>query len=286
MGNLIDTSCACGNPPPGPVAQEICEYIKTLDDVPHCVRVISGLKTMTKAQLKEEFISKSNQPFPFVMAGKSFQELSIGKSALDMFKFIGYETDYKVDRKGKVEGDWLFKKLELGTKFYLVVFGVDEEESYPATWDGILSLLQKHEPACATKIAPHIEIMRKMPIEKLLELARSVDEFAPEDYALVDTFEHYENSGNDSVEDARGFLRHTLKCTTLFRGDGFAYDDKGKRGAEEILMPRVKVSALPLPSTKMPSPIFCVSDDVKHDLKKYRLWHRNLTHGRNSSLGR
>ena len=41
-----------------------------------------------------------------------------------MFKFIGYETDYKVDRKGKVEGDWLFKKLELGTKFYLVVFGV------------------------------------------------------------------------------------------------------------------------------------------------------------------
>ena len=293
MGNFLtsEQNCTCG-PGPGPVATEICEYIKTLEDVPHCVRVIAAPPTMTKAQLKDEFISGPNQPYPFAISGKSFKKLSTGKSAKEMFKFIGYETDYQ-NGNGK---DWLFKKLELKTKFYLVVFGSDEQGTFPATWDGILSLLQKHAPACATKIKPHVETMRAMDNDDLLELAKSVEDLEPEDYALVNNFQSYEHSSKDSLKHARGFLRHALKCTPLFRGDGFAYDDKNKRGAEEILMPRLKVSELPLPSTKMssvslscrptPSPIFCLSDDMTYDLKKYRLWYRDQTHGRNSSLGR
>ena len=284
MGNFLtsEQNCTCG-PGPGPVATEICEYIKTLEDVPHCVRVIAAPPTMTKAQLKaDEFISGPNQPYPFAISGKSFKKLSTGKSAKEMFKFIGYETDYQ-NGNGK---DWLFKKLELKTKFYLVVFGSDEQGTFPATWDGILSLLQKHAPACATKIKPHVETMRAMDNDDLLELAKSVEDLEPEDYALVNNFQSYEHSSKDSLKHARGFLRHALKCTPLFRGDGFAYDDKNKRGAEEILMERLKVSELPLPSTKTPSPIFCLSDDMTYDLKKYRLWYRDQTHGRNSSLGR
>ena len=281
MGNFLtsEQNCTCG-PGPGPVATEICEYIKTLEDVPHCVRVIAAPPTMTKAQLKDEFISGPNQPYPFVIGGKSFKKLSTGKSAKEMFKFIGYETDYQ-NGNGK---DWLFKKLELKTKFYLVVFGSDEQGTFPATWDGILSLLQKHAPACATKIKPHVETMRAMDNDDLLELAKSVEDLEPEDYALVNNFQSYEHSSKDSLKHARGFLRHALKCTPLFRGDGFAYDDKNKRGAEEILMPRLKVSELPLPSTKTPSPIFCLSDDMTYDLKKYRLWYRDQTHGRNSNI--
>ena len=44
---------------------------------------------------------------------------------------------------------------------------------------------------------------------------------------------------------ARSFLRVTMKCTSLFSGDGFAYSETGKRGVQEWLVKRVAISDIP-----------------------------------------
>lgn len=234
------------------VCDALSSYIDELDQgTNHCVRVISDTGAKTRDEMLEEYISREDQPFPFVMSGMSYTKLR-GKTVLEMFQFIGFQTDWAKD-------DWLFRKLASGTRFWLVVFG--EGNATPATWAGIMDLTRQQSPACAEKLAPHMEIMANMSIEELVELARRVDKVDAEYYATVGTFEGYAASDTDTLEHARAFLRHTLKCTTLYRGDGYAYDDQGVRGSEEVLMPRVKIGELPVPSTGNPSPLFCLSDD-------------------------
>ena len=44
----------------------------------------------------------------------------------------------------------------------------------------------------------------------------------------------------------RAFLRWTMKCMELYRGDGYAYDDAGRRGVDEYLIPRMSINSLKL----------------------------------------
>jgi len=248
-----------------PVLQNIDTYLESLADTPHLVRIIMDRSgKWTEEDVKEEFISSEDQPLPFVMGGKSFLELR-GKSTIEMFQFIGFQTDYTRD-------EWLFQKLDGGTRFYMVIFGADE--SIPATWDGIMGFLRGHHPKCAGKLAPHVETMKTMSPPELVQLAAGVGDVPKAYYDTVSSFDAYVESQENTLQHARAFLRHTLKCTTLYRGDGYAYDDNGTRGTEEVLMARKKISELPLPSTGKPPPIFCLSDDPALDAKvaEYRIW--------------
>lgn len=57
-----------------------------------------------------------------------------------------------------------------------------------------------------------------------------------------------EDSTNSTltVNVCRAFLRWTMKCMELYRGDGYAYDDAGQRGVDEYLIPRVSINSLKL----------------------------------------
>ena len=162
-------------------------------------------------------------------------------------------------------------------KFHLVVFG--SQTVQPASWDGILELLKGEHSKCYEKVLPHVEVMKTMSLEALKDLAKSVESWNPEVVADVDSFDKYANSQIDTLQHARSFLRHTLKCTLLFRGDGYAYDDNDVRGTEEYLVPRVQIKNLPVPSTGVPSPIFCLSDDIEEQVAKYRLWKQEKEQG-------
>jgi hypothetical protein len=249
----------------GLIAQRVSAYIRRLDETPHCVRVISSEAGVTEDDMRGRFISGKGQAYPFVIGGNAYRELC-GQTALEMFKYIGYQTDWAAD-------EWLFSKLAEGTKFWLVVFG-QTEQATPATWDGLVALTRKLSPNCAEKLVPHVETMRKMPVDELTSLGKGVDSVPSEVYPSVSSFEDYAASEVDTLEHARAFLRHTLKCTTLYRGDGHAYDDQGIRGSVEVLVPRMTVAELPLPSTGRPSPLFCISDDVADQVDEYRLHAR------------
>ena len=77
----------------------------------------------------------------------------------------------------------------------------------------------------------------------------------------VNSFENFEKSTlPPSAALVRAFLRYTLQCTELFRGDGYTYDPSNeidKRGVKEFLFPRSRISELPNCSS-----LFCISDDV------------------------
>lgn len=133
--------------------------------------------------------------------------------------------------------------------------------------------MQAEHPAAAAKLRPHVETMRGMALEDLHRLAYQVEAITDPAYkAIVGSCQGYADMEEDTLLHGRAFLRHYFKCTPLFSGDGFATDAAGNRGACEVLMPRAKISDLPLPSTGEPSPQFCISDDVGKLVEEYIQW--------------
>lgn len=171
----------------------------------------------------------------------------------------------KLQHAHRYEVEWLRDKLNKGQKFYIVFFGGDIDVCTVADWAGIMSVVEKTSPACAKKLAPHVKTMQEMAAcdpEAWKALSSQFETLSRDAYRVVSSFDGYAASPIDTVEHARAFLRHTLKCTPLYQGDGYAYDEDGIRGVAEALVPRMRIADLPLPSTGVKSPLFCISDDL------------------------
>jgi len=237
----------------GTVAGQVGAYMKTLDlSQPHYSRVFTDdTGKQTTAEMQQQYISGPSQPFPFVAHCGALQ----GKTAPEMFDLIGYEEQ------------WLRDKLDRGQKFYLVFFGGGNNNDVctVADWAGITSVVEETSPVCAKKLAPHIKTMREMAArdpKAWRALSSKFEALSPDAYKVVSSFDGYAASPIDTVGHARAFLRHTLKCTPLYQGDGYAYDEDGTRGVAEALVPRMRIADLPHPSTGVKSPLFCISDDL------------------------
>lgn len=55
------------------------------------------------------------------------------------------------------------------------------------------------------------------------------------------TYEAWEKS-DKGLTALRALLYHTLHLRELFAGDGFTYDENGKRGVKEYLMPNKTIN--------------------------------------------
>jgi len=188
-----------------------------------------------------EYLSGATQPYPFIVGPEDVQSLLRLSSHAEIMDFIGFEVE------------WVRGKIAEGNEFRAILFDVESvvqgggQGLISPTWDNLLELVHSESAAAAAKLRPHLPALKQTPYPDLLvQIGYDVEkEMAPEEKAKVGTFEAYGEHGDDSLGHARAFLRHTLKCTALFAGDGYTRTDGGERGTREYLVKRLPVSALP-----------------------------------------
>jgi hypothetical protein len=229
----------------GPVAKQLTEYIASHSSLPYYARVIR----VHHSNPVVDYISDPQQLFPFVMGPESVADLK-GKTAWEIFDFIGYKREYVLER------------LSEGEKFVLILFtgyrtemkesaeGLQNEPTTPfktmeepvlATWDNILELIEKKSPIIADRIKNVLPQLRSTPFNGYeFDIERADSSI----YEQVCTFEAFEASSQTSPSMVRAFLRHTMKLMELYSGNGFCYNEKGEEGAKEYLIPRVHVEQL------------------------------------------
>jgi hypothetical protein len=185
-----------------------------------------------------EFICGAGQPWPFVAQADEELLLRGRRSYLELLDYIGFEQGWAAD------------KVASGVRFRLLLFALGDcggsENIITPTWSGLMTFIGSQSQACAVKVAPHVAAMQQLPFSELVALGRTVDRVEPVEYALVCSFEAYADASTpNTLRSARAFLRHTLKCTALFAGDGYTRTEALARGAKEVLVPRCAVADLP-----------------------------------------
>jgi hypothetical protein len=189
---------------------------------------------LEKAPPTLEYLCDADQLFPFII-GPDTVEMLHGMNHRDLLLNIGYKED------------WLNLKHSRGLVFYLVVFrksACDKELKMApvlANWDEIFKLITQISRGCAEKLRPHWAEIDKVEYTKDIESIENA-----ELYKVVSSFEEFAKASVvcDSPKMARQFLRHTLKCTALFKGDGFTYNEQGVKGLTEYLFKRVSLKQL------------------------------------------
>ena len=152
-----------------------------------------------------------------------------------MIEFVGFEWS------------WVLEKLSAGLRFRLFLFSLRQAKATRATWDNMLRLDGDQSPRCAKKLAPHIPVLKAIPYRELIErIGYDVDRLRGKRRMEVSSFAAFADDAVPSdLGHARAFFRHTLKCTALYRGDGYAYDKHGTRGAKVYIIPNTLVQDLP-----------------------------------------
>ncbi len=189
---------------------------------------------LEKAPPTLEYLCDADQLCPFIIGPDGVKKLN-GMNHRDLLLNIGYKED------------WLNLKHSRGLVFYLVVFRkstCDEELKMApvlATWDGIFELITQISNDCAEKLRPYWAQMDKVEYTKDIESIENA-----ELYKMVSSFDEFAKASVvcDSPKMARQFLRHTLKCNALFKGDGFTYSEQGVQGLTGYLFKRVSLKQL------------------------------------------
>ena len=181
-----------------------------------------------------EYISKPEQPFPFIIGPDELNKIVKASTHMEMMQLIG------------IQRARVLKKLSEGQTYRLLIFPKTAVGGLISpTWDNILELVASESRECGEKLEPHIETMRNMTYLELVE-AIGVDPektLGTEMYEKCGSFTSYADpSTPGDLRHARVFLRHTLKCTPLFAGDGYAYTEGGERGCREFLVKRKAVA--------------------------------------------
>ena len=184
-----------------------------------------------------EYITfSSDNIFPFVMGPDTIHQLN-GKTVLEMFDFIGYT---KKDLEIKIKNE---QRLVLVLFTGYTIPNTDQiEPPLLATWENVLTLIDRTNPICGTKVRNVLDIIQTKDYDSY-ELG-DLDRLPPDLYSHVRSFESFANSHHDSPDMVRAFLRHTMKLMKLYSGDGFSYNERNEKGSREYLIPRVRIQDL------------------------------------------
>ena len=180
-------------------------------------------------------IAPHSQPFPFVVGPEDVHRLCALHTPRQMLELVGFEWC------------WVLEKLSAGLKFRLILFSLTRAMATLATWDNLWRLVEGESPRCAEKLAPHIPVLIETPYRELIErIGYDVDRLSCKRRAEVSSFAAFADDAVPSdLGRARAFFRHTLKCTALYRGNGYTYDEDGRRGAREYVIPNTRAKDLP-----------------------------------------
>jgi hypothetical protein len=205
--------------------------------------MIAGRASQGSNEADFEYLQKDKK-FAWVMGGDGLN-LFLKQSNIQALRSIGLE-----DR-------WIRKRLELGRFFRLAVF-YRSDQCVLATWDGMLSLIDKHYPkSISTKLYQHADAFKSMSFDEIEARARSsylqgasyfdVNELPVHGFAndpRLMTEERF-MACEGTLEESRGFLYTRLNLNGLFDGSGFTKDSTGKIHVREYLQLNLPVRDLP-----------------------------------------
>ena len=207
---------------------------------------IGGRVTRSSEEAHFEYLQKDidAKKFGWVMGGDGLI-LFLKQSNIHAIRSIGFE-----DR-------WIRKKLEDGEHLRLGIF-YRSDQCVPATWDGILSLVDKHYPkSISSKILQYENALKTMSFDEIEDRARlsylqgasyfDFDELSINGYSTDPRFMSEERfvACEGTLEESRGFLYNRLGLSRLFDGSGFSKHSGGQLCVREYLQPNVPVRNLP-----------------------------------------
>jgi hypothetical protein len=207
---------------------------------------IVGRVTQGSNEADFEYLQKNRaaKKFAWVMGGGGLN-LFLKQSHIQALRSLGSE-----DR-------WIRKRLEIGRRFRLGVF-YRSDECVPATWDGILSLINNYYPkSISIKIWRHADALKRMSFDEIEARAQlsylqgtsyyDINELAVNGYSADPRFMSEKRflECEGTLEECRGFLYNRLGLTRLFDGSGFTKDLNGRLHVREYLQPNVPVRDLP-----------------------------------------
>lgn len=200
-----------------------------------CGRIVRGKKP-------DDFATLTDDPTRLVVMLMDSDGLArlFGKTPHQMLLEIGYRADY------------IKQKVADGNGFKIVVF--PQEAAQPATWDGVFKVAAEVYPdvaACCQKHGADLRTLTKferLAGEKDGHFLHGFERLAGHKFADADkpgdtrfmTIDKYRASGKN-VWELRALLYHTLHLRELFSGDGYTYNEQGRRQLREYLMLNKKV---------------------------------------------
>lgn len=222
------------------------EYIDSLANhtkgIPPFVSGVCG--RIIRGKTPEDFERLSDDPNRKVVMLTDASGLAkmFGKSDYQKLGVIGYNPDYTN------------QLLVKGTTFKLVVF--PETSAILADWDGVFRVAQQVYPALAGAIRQHGSSLRGSGALQFVN-GRTKDfadieakcgrKFMDCDDSAHPHFMNYDAWEKSAQDDVclRALLYHTFYLRELFAGNGFTYNEVGKKGVNEYLMPNCPISDIP-----------------------------------------
>ena len=199
-----------------------------------CGRIIRGKKAGDFETLTDDPDRKL-----VMLMGPDGLETLLGKTGYEMLVAIGYEPDY------------LRHKVAEGNRFKLVVF----PEGGPAklaAWDNIIEAVGEVYPEFRDAVTPHTRrLLTSQSFQFWNDLAISVEwgtsfldvEKSGKGNPRFMTYERFLQSKRSAL-DVRAFLYFTVHLREQYSGDGYTYDDRGRRGMMEYICPNRRIEEL------------------------------------------
>ena len=155
---------------------------------------------------------------------------------------VGCSDNEVLRRIAKSDQPWLNDRLAEGMRFKLIV--MPQMECRRADWDGVFDMVEQHYPEVAGKLDRWRSVLRQassegLPQDLLIDAVRSdpghSDHMSVERYRACD----------DTAQNARLFLRHSLGMNENYVGNGFTKPSANHPSIDEYLTANVALATIP-----------------------------------------
>jgi len=176
------------------------------------------------------------KPVSFVVGDDGIQMLLNETNTLDRLMKLGYEKRWVAQKV-------LVQKLE----FRMALF--PREAAVPATWEGVMQVVEQAFPQIASKITVHLPAFLSRSFEDIETEAKQgflngesfysiyIKNGMGESDARYITAESLAEQKHDTctIGEARSFLYNVIGLNDLFDGNGYTKQENGERGVKEYL---------------------------------------------------
>lgn len=144
---------------------------------------------------------------------------------------------------------WLDERLAQGKLFKLAIFPSSSVNAVRATWDGVEQLLKQYYPECWDPyVKNHFNTIRESNFSAIQALAdydmlqanlaerdHATGESSNPNYMSLQRLLKRIQTCDPSIVEVRQWLWDEIGLKSLYKGDGYVYDDGGNRGPSEYL---------------------------------------------------
>jgi hypothetical protein len=192
-----------------------------------CGRVLKG----TCAEDFDILSPDANRRIVLLLDAEGLRRL-LGLSGWEVLMCIGHGQERTLER------------IKEGMKYKLALF--PSRYAKLGTWDNMLDMVAAEYPQIAQMVNAQREALKTTPYAQIEQMALEpffVSSQMGEASPLFMTKERLLQT-DGSLTAVRAFLYHTVHLYELYSGDGWTYSEDGKRGAQEFMVPNLRLSEM------------------------------------------